>query len=300
MNRTILLTGSLGLIGTSLAARLHRLGATLIPVDIRAPEAPLDICDHARMTELAAQADGIVHLAAVSRVVDGQLDPARCTAVNVTATHNLLAAAAASPRRPWFIYASSREVYGQQDDFPVHEDVPQRPMNVYARSKVEAERLTNAARASGLATSIVRFSSVYGSPDDHRTRVTPAFLRAALAGATLRVEGDAHTFDLTHVEDVTAGLVTLIGMLDAGERNLPPLHFASGTGTTLLDLAQRAIRLGSPKARIELAPPRSYDIHHFVGDPARTAELLGWRATTPLDSGLARLAADFTSAAIEA
>ena len=60
------------------------------------------------------------------RVIDGQLDPANCRAVNVEATRNLLAAAAASPRKPWFIYASSREVYGQQDDFPVREDADYR------------------------------------------------------------------------------------------------------------------------------------------------------------------------------
>jgi nucleoside-diphosphate-sugar epimerase len=295
LDRTILLTGAAGLIGTRLAARLLPLGTRIIPVDLRTPGNPLDLRDHARMAELAGTVDGIVHLGAVSRVIDGQNDPELCRAVNVEATRNLLSAALASPRRPWFIYASSREVYGQQDVFPVPETAEYRPLNVYARSKVNAELLCAEARAAGLSVATVRFSSVYGSAADHATRVVPAFLRAGVAGSTLRVDGKAHTFDLTHVDDVSDGVKTLIGMLDSGERFDAPLHFVTGVGVTLLSLAERAVVLGGGKADITIAAPRTYDIHHFVGDPGRTAALLGWRASTPLDAGLARLAGDLAA-----
>ena len=300
MHRTILLTGAEGLIGTRLSPRLRGAGNLLIPLDIRTPGDPLDLRDHARIAQLAATVDGIVHLGAVSRVVDGQNDPIRCQAVNVDATANLLTAALGSPRRPWFIYASSREVYGQQDVFPVDEAADRRPLNIYAQSKVDAEDLCNKARAAGLATSIVRFSSVYGSADDHATRVVPAFLRAALGGGVLRVEGSAHTFDLTHVDDVADGVMRLIEMLSSGERTLPPVHFVSGAGISLLDLAQRAIRLGDARSTLSITAPRSYDIHHFVGNPERAAQLLGWRATTQLDLGLAQLATDLAARTVSA
>lgn len=292
---TVLITGSHGLIGTALRQQLARNGIATRGIDLRAtpPDHRLDICDSDAVAALVGDVEGIVHLAAVSRVVDGERDPERCDAVNIEATRSILAAALAAPRRPWVVYASSREVYGQQDVQPVSEDAPFRPMNTYARSKVAAEALCEAARAEGLATSIVRFSSVYGSVADHATRVVPAFVAAGMRGGTLSIEGARHTFDLTHVDDVADGLLRLIHVLGAGERGLPPIHFVSGAGTTLGELAEIAIRLGGGRASAELAPARSFDIHSFVGDPARAQRLLGWRVTTPLATGLARLAADF-------
>ncbi|MBK8085408.1 MAG: NAD-dependent epimerase/dehydratase family protein [Devosia sp.] len=294
---TILITGSQGLIGTALRDLLARRGVASRGVDLRAasPDIRRDICDTAHLARLLEDIEGIVHLAAVSRVVDGELQPERCNAVNIEATRGLLAAALAAPRRPWVIYASSREVYGQQDVMPVTEDASFRPMNTYARSKVAAEGLCGAARAAGLTTAIVRFSSVYGSVADHATRVVPAFIAAGVRGGTLRIEGAANTFDLTHVDDVADGLLRLVGLLRSGERTLPPIHFASGTGTSLGELADTAIELGGRRASAEHAPARTFDIHSFIGDPARAERLLGWRATTPLAKGLSRLAADFAA-----
>ncbi len=294
MSATILVTGSHGLIGTALCAVLRARGMAILEVDLRADE-PLDLRDHTSMARLVARADGIVHLGAVSRVIDGQNDPVNCRAVNVDATRNLLDAALTTARRPWFVYASSREVYGQQDVFPVAEDADFRPLNVYAHSKVDAELLCQEARATGLAVATVRFSSVYGSAGDHFTRVVPAFIRAGVMGGTLRVEGTEHIFDLTHVDDVVDGLVALIDVLALGERADSPIHFVSGVGTTLLDLARHGVELGGNRANIDIAPPRSYDIHHFVGNPSKTSALLGWRASTPLQVGLQRLAADIAA-----
>lgn len=268
----------------------------MLTADLRdSPGPPRDITDRSAMAPLLAEADGIVHLAAVSRVVDAQRNPDRCWAVNADATRDLLDAAIASPRRPWVIYASSREVYGQQDVFPVTEDAEFRPLNIYARSKVEAERLCGNARAAGLRTSIVRFSSVYGSVDDHATRVVPAFIRGGVAGTTLNVEGRDHAFDLTHVDDVVRGVLAIIDQLHAGEAALPPIHFTSGTALRLADLAEKAIALGGNRAALQFTAPRTYDISHFVGDPSRARTLLGWQATTSLDEGLARLARDFAA-----
>lgn len=292
----VLITGSSGLIGSALRTRLEAEGVEVIPVDFQATDrqARIDICETERLLPLVAQADGVIHFGAVSRVVDGEKDPDRCIAVNVEATRRLLAAAVNADRVGWFVNASSREVYGQQEtDQLVAETAPLRPMNVYARTKVAGEELTDKAAEAGLKTAIVRFSSAYGSADDHATRVVPAFVAAAVRGEQLRVEGRQHTFDLTHVDDVAIGLERLVELLSTGTSSLPPIHFVSGTGVTLGELADRAIALGSPSAKIVDAPPRTFDIHHFIGDPARAKSLLGWQATTSLETGLARLAEDF-------
>ena len=201
----------------------------------------------------------------------------------------------ALPRPPWLIYASSREVYGQQDALPVNEDASLRPLNVYAHSKLAAEQLVEKARAASLQTAIVRFSSVYGSIDDHHDRVVPAFTAAAVRGEVLRVDGAECCFDLTHVDDVASGVIRVVELLAGGEQALPPIHFVSGRGITLLELARMSIEIGDSNARIHSTTPRIFDVHKFIGDPARARAILGWVATTELKSGLSRLAQSFSS-----
>ena len=92
-----------------------------------------------------------------------------------------------------------------------------------------------------------------------------------------------------------AQIVEADARVQGGERGLPPIHFVSGVGTRLIDLAHSAVELGGGRAGIVHAPPRNYDVSRFIGDPSRAAELLAWRATTPLATGLARLAADFAA-----
>jgi UDP-glucose 4-epimerase len=292
--QSILVTGSEGLIGRALCRTMEASGIAVRRLDHRDARIPVDLLDSERVAALVTGVGGIVHLGAVSRVVDAERDPDLCWATNVEATRELIRAAEASPDRPWIVYASSREVYGQQDEFPVRETAELRPLNTYARSKVEAERLCEAALEAGVRTSVVRFSSVYGDAVDHKTRVVPAFLRAAIAGVPLHVEGVAHTFDLTHVDDVVSGLVSVLDILDAGG-TLPPIHFVSGEPVPLMKLAEQAIAICGGRSSIELRPQRTYDIHHFVGDPTRAAALLGWRSTTTLADGLRRMVADLVA-----
>jgi nucleoside-diphosphate-sugar epimerase len=294
IDATILVTGSAGLIGRAVVARLRAAGAQTRGLDLR-KDAPArgDIRDAACLARALADVDGVVHLAAVSRVIWGEQDPPACWAVNVDATRRILDLARAAPRRPWVIYASSREVYGEQDAFPVPESAPPRPLNVYARSKVAAEVLTMQARASGLRSAIVRFSSVYGSVRDHPDRVVPAFAAAAVRGGVLRMEGADNGFDFTHVDDVAAGVVEVARHLHEGERSLPALHFVSGVRTSLRDLAELAASAGASVTHIVEAPPRQFDVRNFHGDPRLAERVLGWRARVPLHDGLAGLVRAF-------
>lgn len=275
----VLVTGSEGLVGRALAPALERAGATVLPFDLVRGD---DIRDPASLARVGPF-DGVVALAAVSRVVWGQRDPAGCVATNVGGTRNVLDAA----RRhgAWVVFASSREVYGHARQLPVTEDDPLRPCNVYAETKVAGEALV---AASGLRTAIVRLSSVYGSPDDHPDRVVPAFCRAALAHGQLRVEGRDHRFDLVWIGDVADALVTLASRVKDG--SVPPIHLVSGIGTTLGGLADLAIAAAGGGVAVD-APPRDYDVDAFVGDPGRARALLGWSATTPVDVGVGRLVA---------
>jgi nucleoside-diphosphate-sugar epimerase len=290
MTSRILITGSSGLVGTALHRAFEAMGDEVRCLDLVAAGASAgDVRDPERLHAAVDGIDGIVHLAAVSRVVWAERAPAECASTNVGGTRNVLRAAAAAPRRPWVLFASSREVYGEPDALPVDEGFPLRPLNVYGRSKVEGEALVAAAQRAGLRAGVVRLSNVYGSVDDHVDRVVPAFVRAAVADEPLHVEGAEHVFDFTHVDDV-AGAVTTYAALLGGSATAPaPIQLVSGVGTTLLELATLAKRLASAASPIHVAPPRRFDVTRFVGRPSRARELLGWTARTSLESGVGRL-----------
>jgi nucleoside-diphosphate-sugar epimerase len=298
----ILITGSCGLIGRAADAALRETGAEIVGLDIRAddPADRGDLCDTNALAIRMAEVDGILHLGAVSRVIAGERDPDQCHRVNIEGTRGLLDLALKNGARPWVIYASSREVYGQQDELPVREDAPLRPMNVYARSKTEAEHLVGRARDAGLRTAILRFSNVYGDIDDHADRVVPAFARAAALARhdtqNIRVDGPDCTFDFTHITDTVDGILRVVRLLQDGEAKLPPIHLVTGQATSLGELAALAARIGGPSLQVTETAPRGFDVYRFAGDPARAAQLLGWRATIPVEQGFAALAAAFRAA----
>lgn len=290
----ILVTGGHGLVGTALAATLPRHGLAVHQMDIRAPGAETrgDTRSPSDVARYIHACDGIIHLAAISRVVWAENEPDQCWRTNVDGTRAVLEAATQSARRPWVIFASSREIYGQADILPVTEDTLPRPVNVYGRSKVAGEALVEEARAKGMRACTIRLSNVYGRASDHVDRVVPAFARAAALGRPLRVEGAGHTFDFTHIDDVAHGICRLALLLDGGASPPPPIQFVSGVATTLGELADLAVRLaGSASPRVE-APPRSFDVSRFFGDHTRASDLLGWRPQIPLNDGLARLIQD--------
>lgn len=128
---------------------------------------------------------GVVHLAAVSRVVWGQRDPDLCWRTNVAGLQNLIRLALAQRSKPWVLFSSSREVYGQAPSLPVAETTALNPLSVYARSKAEGERIVLGARNQGLQTAVLRLSNVYGCTKDHADRVIPAFAGAAVEGLAL-------------------------------------------------------------------------------------------------------------------
>lgn len=298
----IAITGSEGLIGRHLCSALRQRGVEVLRIDRVLPHgsrgrADLEADNVSAILQLLLDGcDGVVHLAAVSRVVWGQRDPALCLRTNVEGTRAVVRAALRCRVRPWVLLASSREVYGDSARLPVCEDAPLQPLNVYARSKVEAEACVLASRPA-LRTAIVRLSSVYGDPFDHADRVVPAFCRAALLDGVLRIEGADNVLDLTHAIDVAGGIVRMMELLHQGESSLPPIHLVSGQGTTIGGLADLARSLAGSQALLSEAPPRTYDVSRFVGDPCRAHGLLGWQASTPLAVGLSRLLQDYAALA---
>jgi nucleoside-diphosphate-sugar epimerase len=109
--------------------------------------------------------------------------------------------------------------------------------------------------------------------------------------------GRRHTFDFTHVDDTVRALVALVEALEGGFNNPPPIQFVTGRPTTLGQLAELANAAGGGRSRLDDGPERDYDVAHFVGDPSRARELLGWQADIPVEVGVRRLVGQFLEAA---
>lgn len=294
MGQRILITGSAGLIGAALRTVLEREHLDVVGFDVRSRGVERgDVRNEDAIRAAARRCTGIVHLAAVSRVAWGERDPEACWDTNVRGTHNVVAAALTQAVSPWLLFGSSREVYGHPEALPVTEEAPFHPVNVYGRSKAEGEAIVTAARERGLRGAILRFSNVYGSASDHPDRVVPAFARAAVLGAPLRVDGATRTFDFTHLDDTVRGIVALVRLLSNEAEAPPPIHLVSGVPITLKRLARLAVELAGTSAAVEEATPRAFDVSRFYGDPSRARALLGWTPRMSLRDGLAGLIESF-------
>ncbi|MDP3767153.1 MAG: NAD(P)-dependent oxidoreductase [Dehalococcoidia bacterium] len=280
------ITGSEGLIGKALAHALRAAGHAVDRFDVRL-DVRFDVRDPALVGALADRCDGIVHLAAESRVARGERNPTACLAINVGGTHNVVRAARRASK--WVLVASSREVYGVTHG-AVSESAPRRPINVYGWSKVAAEAIAHDyARAA-----VVRFSNVYGSVSDHADRVVPAFCRASAIGGAIRVDGDV-ALDFVHVRDAVRGVLALIDRV-ATTDFAPTVHLCSGRITSLAALATIANATGGHRARMIRADPRPFDVDSFVGDPRLAKNLIGWTSAVRVEEGVAELVAAFESA----
>ena len=290
--KIILITGHLGLVGRHLKPLLERQGYRVKGFDLA--DGSGDICQPEQLKKALAGVSGVVHLAAVSRVVWGEQNPQLCWLTNALASEQLLKAACEQAERKfWVLVASSREVYGQADVLPVRDALPVKPVNVYGRAKAYMEQKALDARAFGLNTAVIRLANVYGCTRDHKDRVLPAFCLNAVNNADLRVDGSDHLFDFTHVSDTVRGLSLVVEQLEQNERNLPPTHLLPGMGTTLGEAAAMAIKLAGSHSRMLEAPPRNYDVSRFIGDPTQAKELLGWQASITPEQGIRLLVKAF-------
>lgn len=145
---------------------------------------------------------GVVHLAAVSRVLWCLENEADCWDVNQRGTQLVLDALtnlnAKDSGKRWFVLASSREVYGNPlHDKPTTEDMERKPANVYGASKLAAEHVVtkhldalNTRRAPGtLRVIALRLSNIYGGVYDHLERLIPSITTQALSHQVIQISG---------------------------------------------------------------------------------------------------------------
>ena len=287
MNK-ILITGAAGLIGSALAKKLLSQGHNIISCDIRFKNNPISFFSH-EILPLLEQCDGIIHLGAIARVIHGEIYPEIAQQVNVDGTIKLLKYYQNLQNKPWLIYGSSREVYGEQEILPVTEKAELKPINKYAQGKVLIENYVNDdLKNLDLNTVILRFSNVYGSMLDHYDRVVPAFCLRAIKNEPIRIEGKDCVFDFTYIDDVVEGISLAVNKINSPltQKIKTPIHFTGNFGCNLEELANIIINITNSKSVIDNHPPRNFDVSRFIGDYSAAAKILNWSPKYSLEAGL--------------
>ena len=168
----------------------------------------------------------------------------------------------------------------------------------YQISKIVGEFYSNYYfTRHGLPVVKVRFQNVYGPGEvlgAGRWRgsntvwrnVTPTFVFRALKHEALPVQnGGIATRDFIYVEDIVRGLIA--AALE-GEPSAV-YNLASGTETTILELAETINELAGNPTPIDMAPAREWDHSgKRFGDPSKARTEIGFAAQVPLREGLER------------
>lgn len=238
--RVLLVAGAAGTLGRELARACEVRGLAHRPLSRR----EMDIADPDSVRRALERFHpwAVVNAAGWVRVDDAEREPAACFRENADGPA-VLAAACARAGAALLTFSSDLVFDGTRRE-PCLEGDPVAPLNVYGRSKAEAEARVLSALPGAL---VVRTSAFFGPRDDFNF-VTVA-LRELAAGRPFAAADDA-TVSPTYVPDLAHAALDL---LVDGERGI--WHLASPGAVTWAELARRAAeRAGLDPERVEAHP----------------------------------------------
>jgi len=310
--RTWLVTGAAGFIGSHLVEKLLSLDQKVIGLDnfstgkranlafadkqnfrfIEGDIRHLDTCRKA-----CAQAELVLHQAALGSVPRSIDDPIATTENNVGGFLNMLVAARdAGVAR--FVYASSSAVFGDHPAMPKVEDTIGAAVSPYGLSK-HANELYAAvfARCYGFDAIGLRYFNVFGprqDPDGAYPSVIPAFVASLLRGKTAYINGDgSFSRDFCYVDNVVqANLLAALAEDPAAVNQA--YNVAIGGETTLnelFDMVRALLARRLPHLRGVRAVHREVrkgDIACTRADIGKAQRLLGYEPEVSVAEGLAR------------
>jgi UDP-glucuronate decarboxylase len=298
MNR-ILITGGAGFLGSHLCEFLFEEGADVVCIDnffsgskdnIRHlfSHPYFELIRHDVIHPLFVEVDKIYHLACPASPIHYQHNPIKTVKTNVMGTINMLGLAKRIKAR--ILLTSSSEVYGDAKIHPQTESYwgnvnPIGVRSCYDEGKRVAETLMmDYYRQNKVDIKIVRIFNTYGprmALDDGR--VVSNFIVQALKGEPLTVYGKgAQTRSFCYVSDLIRGLVQMMGT----ESFTGPVNFGNPAEFTILELAEKVLKLTKSHSKIVHKPLPSDDPARRCPDIALAKAKLGWEPKVSLEEGL--------------
>jgi UDP-glucose 4-epimerase len=303
----VLVTGGAGTIGSHIVDLLAEAGAEeIIVLDnfVRGRMANLsralpsgavrvvhgDIRDRELVNKLIRGIDVVFHQAAI-RITQCAEEPRLAVEVLVDGTFNVIDAAAREEVRK-VVAASSASVYGLAERFPTAENHhPYANDTLYGAAKTFNEGLLRSFHSmTGLDYVALRYFNVYGARMDVHglyTEVLVRWMERISEGKPPLIFGSgSQTMDFVYVEDIARANL-LAATADVTD---DVFNVASGTETSLVDLANTLLRVMGSDLWIQFGPERAVNkVSRRVANTSQARERLGFEAEIGLEDGLTRL-----------
>ncbi len=311
----ILVTGGAGYIGSHTVLALLEAGYDVLIADSFVNSKPqaverlrelacrpfefvrCDLCDADATERLFAGRDigAVVHFAGLKAVGESVGQPLRYYDNNLRSTRNVLA----SMRRHGverFVFSSSATVYGDPKSVPIREDFPLTATNPYGWTKYMGEQILRDIAKADPEWSVVNLryfnpvgAHASGKLGEHPTGIPnnlmPYISQTAIGKRDhLNVFGNDYPTpdgtgvrDYIHVVDLAKGHVAAIQylMTHTGEG---VFNLGTGHGYSVLDMVHAFEEANGVKVPYKITARRPGDLAACYADPARSLDVLGWKA----------------------
>lgn len=307
--KTILITGGAGFIGSHLCDKLIDLGGQVICFDnfftgkkeniAHLEGDPQFIFVHGDVNKYddlkkvftENNIDYIFHYAAilgVQRVIENPL----LVLPDIVGIENLLKLAKENDVKK-VIFSSSSEAYGDTAELPLREDNGldiarhSSHTHLYALVKLMGERIMKVYNdMHNLPTCSLRFFNVFGPRQESSAYgfVVGVFIKQIINNESPTIFGNGYqTRDFIYIDD---NVRLSIKALLTAETNGQVINIGVGRQTTILDLAERLIRISDKNLKPKFLPGRKYEIKYRSPDITKMRQILGETIEEQFDKNL--------------
>ena len=298
--KRILITGGAGFLGSHLCDRLTEEGHDVLCLDnfftgakqnirhlIGRPN--FEMIRHDIVHPIFLEVDEIYNLACPASPIHYQYNPVKTVKTSVMGAINMLGVAKRVKAK--ILQASTSEVYGNPTVHPQKENYWGNVNTIGIRSCYdEGKRCAETLffdyhRQNRVNIRVVRIFNTYGPrmhPNDGR--VVSNFIVQALTNREITVYGDgSQTRSFCYVNDLIEGLIR---MMNGPDNFVGPVNLGNPTEFTILELAEKTIRLTGSKSKIIFKSLPQDDPLQRRPDITLAREKLQWVPGVEIEEGL--------------
>lgn len=300
--KTILITGGAGFIGSHLCKLLVESGNQVICVDnlitgfkknienlINNDNFKFIEHDISKPFYIEQNLDWVFHFASLASPKHYLNYPIKTLKSGLLGTHNCLGIA--KDKKAKFMLASTSEIYGDPLVHPQPEEYcgnvsSTGPRSCYDESKRAAESLAYAyLRKHSVDIRVARIFNTYG-PNMHSDdgRVVSNFITQSLAGKNITIYGDgSQTRSFCYVDDLVKGLIKLTKI-----DYQAPLNLGNPREFTIKQLAELVLAETDSSSQVKRLPLPEDDPKKRKPDISKAEQLFGWQPKVELKEGLGK------------